>query len=143
MPCSYYIDENVGIAVVCVHGRITGMEAADIYRRYLDDPAWIPTYQVFWEIRGITEAVIDQPDVHTLARITREFADRIGPGRTAMLARREIDFLSVDSYSHLIARLAMRNPEREVKAFSSIMLAAEWLGLPADDLERLIDCAPG
>jgi hypothetical protein len=107
--------------------------AGALYR----DPVWRPPYSAVWDFRAVTELALCPEDVERVLVLLRSLRGRIArPGRSAVVAAREVDELVGRLLVCRLQRERGGAPPREARVFCSGLRgvaegAAAWLGVPA------------
>lgn len=137
MPCQHAIDPQRCFVLVRANGRVTGADVNAVYRAVLTDPAWQPTFQILWDATEIRSLEVAWEEAEAFRNAAATLSDRVGEGRSAVVARRDLDAMMANNYIIFGGRHPRRDPGREVQVFSSISVAIEWLGVSAADVETL------
>ncbi len=119
--CRVLPDHHLGVALFS--GPLTVDDFHGVLNQLYGNPAWKPGFDALWDAREVTELVLDEQDVSTVVHHIQRLADRKGPGRTAFVVPRDVDYA--------IARLLIwltRNERRQRKAFRQMEEALVWLG---------------
>lgn len=119
--CRVLPEHHLGVALLS--GPLTVDDFHGVLDRLYGNPNWKPGFDALWDARAVTELVLDEQDVAAIVRHFQRLADRKGPGRTAFVVPREVDYA--------IARLLIwltRNERRQRKALRDMEEALAWLG---------------
>lgn len=99
---------------------------------------WMPGFDVLWDLRGIGELIATTEDTEAFLAESERLAPRLGFGRSAVVARRELAF----SYLYLL-QTRMRKVGREQRTFRTLDEALTWLEEGGqDDLEGVREWLP-
>jgi hypothetical protein len=96
MPVAF--DAARRVVIVTALGRVTGHQIADTLQAVYNDPNWQSGYDVIWDGSGITELVMEPPDIPALVALQRDLAPRAGQGRDVIIAHRAIDDMMAQIY---------------------------------------------
>lgn len=132
MPFSYRIHAAHRLAVIKLEGALDGAVFLTILDELFTDAAWQPSFDALWDFCEVTELVSDRADVARLVARMRALESRVGPGRTALVAPRDVD----DLMANLVFVLA-RTRQRERQVFHRMAEALAWLGVEATKPEEL------
>jgi hypothetical protein len=119
------------LGVIRLHGRVDGEGIIGAFRRLLLDAEWEPDFRALWDLRRVRTLLLLPEDVLRVAEATQLLQERMGPGRSAALARDEQDVMIV----RLLSIRRRGNPERQLQAFVNRQEAATWLGVPVEWLD--------
>ncbi len=122
MPCICQIDESARLGTLKLSGRIAIDDLTQALTELYTHPRWQPDYLSLWDARGITELIISPNDVEAFLIQSAPLRSRIGPGRTAIVAPRDLDNITARLFMHRTA-----HPQRERKVFIRMEPALEWL----------------
>lgn len=137
MPFHYTIDAPACLAYLRMAGTVTGEEVNTAYRAYLEDERWRPTFNVLWDGVGVTTLLVEWSDMERFRTLAASLEHRVGPGRAAIVVTRHVDLTMAKNYQLFTAREERQAKGREMSIFPSLDAAAEWLGLAAEDLDRI------
>ena len=91
MPFSYEIDTARRLVVIILTGDVSGRDIHDAISTYVEDPAWRPGYDRVWDSSGTKSMVLDLDEVRRIWKLLEALQSRMGEGRTAVVARRDVD----------------------------------------------------
>lgn len=126
MSCRYCIDGENQLGVVTIRGRVTGQDVSQVLNTLFSDPAWQPTHNSLWDGRRIQQLDLQPDHVADLLKQAEALRLRRGPGKTAIVVERDLDYALARFFS-----LAIKHPTRPMQVFRSLAAAQEWLGVPA------------
>lgn len=114
------------LAVVRLAGELDGAGLLGALHGIVADPAWERGFRVAWDARYLRVLDLVPEDMGPFAGVTAEVAERMGPGRSAVLARGLQDEVTVQ----LLNLRRRGHPGRELRAFLRWQDAVAWLGVP-------------
>lgn len=122
MPIDVTQCDETGLVTVCLRGEIDTpivIEALDEMEALLETDTRVPA---FWDAREITMLAVAPSEMETLVYRMRKLGQRVGPGRTAIVTRRQIDGLMAR-----ILQLQLPGSPRVWKRFSRKDEAMTWV----------------
>jgi hypothetical protein len=131
MRLTIRVDPTARLAVVRVAGTVRGPDLLALVGAPLADPAWEPGFSIAWDVRGLGVVDLVPADLAPFGEGAVAVRPRMGPGRSAVLARDDRDEVTV----RLLDLQRGGHRERELRAFTRVHEAAAWLGVPEDVLE--------
>lgn len=133
MAYTVTIDQSAGRGTVrfteSVNGEALVASLLDLYGHAL----WRRGYDALWDWTSITELLLDVDDLKGLVALDHDLDDIAGPGRDALVARREIDRLMGALHVAL-----SRDSPRSVRLFHTTAAAAAWLDTPTLSAQALV-----
>jgi hypothetical protein len=132
MRLAIRVDPTVKLAVVRVAGTVRGPDLLELMGAPTADPAWERGFSIAWDVRALGVLDLVPGDLPPFGEVAAAVRPRMGPGRSAVLARDDGDEVTV----RLLGLQGGDHRERELRAFTRVSEAAAWLGVPEDVLER-------
>ena len=124
MPCQSHVDPALRLGMVRATGVVTGADIARANESLYADPHWGEGFDEFWDCAQIQEFVVRPEEMAAIAEMEIDEAERIGPGRVALVMTREV----VQMIGYLYRRL-VEEAGRPVEVVQSLEEGARWLGL--------------
>ena len=122
---AYSILRHEHLTTVSLSDEITGNDLIDAYLDLTNDPQHGPHLNVVWDCRHISSIVVDWPQLISLrALIMDRCSDQAGPGRFAIIASRDVVYLT----GVMVCRLTRKKPKPK-KVFRSLDDASTWLNI--------------
>jgi hypothetical protein len=122
MPFDCRIEPGQRRGILTLHGRVDAAEFVVAMRTFYGHPEWQPDFDALWDGGGITQLLIEPTDLEPISKGYRNVEDRLGSGRAAFVASRDV--------VHVITQLLLhrfRNPNRERRTFVHLDDAVAWL----------------
>jgi hypothetical protein len=123
MAHKYYIDEQQRLGYVTLSGDVSGAHLTTLLTAIAEDPQWTPGYYMVFDTSSVGKVILDVKDTMEVRRISERYTERWGPGRTAIIATRDVVY-----WISKLFEVTIRLPGRQIKAFMSRDEAMEWLG---------------
>ncbi|HLA64617.1 MAG TPA: hypothetical protein VK610_09340 [Rhodothermales bacterium] len=130
MAFTYRIDPEHAFAHVRFSGIVTGADPAQATPAVFDDPAWTPGATLIWDCRQVAYLDIGLLDVGRIVLLGARFWQKRGPGRDAILVRRD----SMEEIARLFAWRTQGRPGQKTRVFRDAVEAEVWLELPEGTL---------
>ncbi len=89
MSYTYRIYSEQQLVMINLSGDITGTTFIEAMLAFADDPKFRPGYDRIWDMTQITAIDMDFEDIKEHQRKAREIHDRMGAGRSVLVAQRE------------------------------------------------------
>jgi hypothetical protein len=128
MAFSCTVDRGRRLGIARVSGGVDTEELLQIIRALLEDPDWEPGFNILWDGCRITDLVVDEREMQTVASDALSRSDRLGEGKTAIVVTRDRS----RELAHMFTALA-RHPGRDRRVFTSAREALEWLAVPGHE----------
>lgn len=93
---------------------------------FLDD-RWVPGYSAVWDLSNVQLLVLEPGDVTAIYQKVVELREQIDGGRSAIVARRELD----RSIAVMVSHQLKKRPERNTEVFRTLADAEHWLEVDA------------
>ncbi len=126
MAYTVTLDPPTGRALVRFTGTVDGEALVTSLVALYGHPLWRRGYDAVWDLTDVSELLLDVDDLKELVALDTDFDDLAGPGRDALVAKREIDLLMGALHVAL-----SRDSPRSVRLFHTADEAAAWLDTPA------------
>lgn len=117
MPFS--INRSEGVLIVELQGRIAASDIVDAIQALLAHPEFEPGRSRIWDVRGLTELLLDERDFEAIREMALERRDDFA-GRTAIVAVRDIDRMAARLF-----RAYLKG--RSIRTFNSLDQAVAWV----------------
>lgn len=122
MAYSCAVETKRALGVITLSGSVDDNELVEAMRDLYFSEGWRRGFNILWDGTDIAELVIDRPGLEQIIEETGEFQNRIGPGKSAFVVRRQLD----ESMAKIILRMT-RTSERERRLFRKTKDALDWL----------------
>jgi hypothetical protein len=130
MPYKWEVRPDQRLGVGRLEGIVSGADVLSAAEAFFNDKDWQPGYRLVWDNRKIRKLAITPGDAARILGKAREVGKIIGEGRSAAVISADLRVIG----EHLIMMSGL-DPEN-VRLFSSIEKAAEWLEVPVDEIEN-------
>ena len=143
MPYRHLLRPEYSLGVIRFTGLVDGADLLHAMRALYLDPVWEPSFSAVWDFREVGQLILFPSDITDLLALFEELKPRLDSvGRTAVLARRQID--------RIMSRLILRQRERHIVRATKLFFtnrpyrsgvtewvdehAAAWLSVPVGAL---------
>jgi hypothetical protein len=135
MPFAYRIFPKHRLVITCASGLVKGPEYLDFYRGLVRDSQCRPGFRELADLRQATAFDVDVVTLKQIADLGSELHGAEGM-RTAVLINSRIN----EIISRLYQSIAEAGAVEDVRQFSDVALALEWLdraGFPASMIDEV------
>lgn len=123
MPYQYDIDPAHAIGTVKLTGRITTAVFLQSMEEMFGDDRWQPGFRTLYDLRNISELLIDITDLDKIAASVARLEPVMGAGKAAFVVARALD----DSIARLLIFRTQKTTHRERRVFYDLEEARQWL----------------
>ncbi len=124
MPYTIRIFPEHALAVLTFTGEASGKTFMEAKQALLAHPDWRPGYDRLWNELGIEMVAAGYPEAKEYGRFTRSIAERVGSGRSAIVAAEPVHHRLNVLYKVLIPW--------QSEVFHTVEEALAWLGKRLD-----------
>lgn len=123
-PVAYniQIDPSARLGIVTFSGIVDGRDLMDSIAALYGHADWEPDFDMLWDASALSQLIIDPDDIQRISAQSKEHAHQVGPGRTAIVVTRDIDF----AINRLMLYRQGPRP-RERRVFERVAEAMVWL----------------
>ena len=126
MPRVHFIDPASQFAGIHLRGQVNGDDIVASFEAVYGSPDWGLDFDLLWELSDVTSLIFDDDHLARFAQAVRILMPRMGHGHTAVVVRREDDFV----LAKLLCALSEKRSERSYGVFHELGEALEWLAGP-------------
>ena len=122
MAFTFEIDAEQQLAVVRLSGVVTAAELLDVQQRLYTHPGWQAGLDEVWDGRAIRELHLSLEELREVVDQDAALSERIGHGRVAFVATRDLDRDVATLYTMIYA-----DSPQDMRLFETLEEAMRWL----------------
>lgn len=124
MPCSYFIDKDLGTAFLTSSGKISQQELKERAISLIHDPDWQPGFNILTDYSEASLTDLNYEKIKELVEYQIQVAHKVGSGKCAVVAPQALEF----GMARIWESLSDNNP-LSIKVFNNTSDALNWLGI--------------
>lgn len=132
MRHEFSFDPHQPLVRVKASGVMTPASFERQFRHLVNHADWMPGTNILSDYTGIDGSTLTAEDVRGMAGVYASLADRIGPGRSALVVSEALEF----GLARMWVSWAEMKIPREVRVFTSMSEAEAWVLEGCNETER-------